>query len=228
MKALLFMFLFTGLAISNADESLPEHFHLEAEEDGSSVLSPKEEKTYFENLKGLKAVFAQTKWKECTDPVTGNYVGLNCSSNRGISVILDDFLQSNFLRCANEGLASIGLSNAVDMHVKHDGIQGDANHSSRSLHAEARAVDVSSVVMFFANGAQKEFVFNGSQDINFFNSFRSCWGKTIHHGNGCPLISGSYRLTASIGKEDSHHQHHVHVSVPYCVNGQYAGKYFKR
>ena len=225
MKNFLFLILFLGVSTSYSSED----FKLEAEETDASVLSPLEENAYNEqNLgRGEKAQFPQTKWLECNDSVTGNYLGFGCTNNRGISVILDSYLQENFLRCANEALSSVGLSQAVDMHVTHAGIQGDANHSPRSLHAEARAVDVRSFDMFFSNGAQREFLFKGSANNTFFNTFRTCWGRTISNQNGCPLISGQTRLTASIGKEDSNHQNHMHVSVPYCINGNYSSSYFR-
>lgn len=226
MKSLLVLVLFLGTSVSFAED----HFMLEAEETDASVLSPEEEEAYLEEqaLRGEKGRFPQTRWLECSDAVTGNYTGFNCTNRRGISVVLDGFLQDNFLRCANAGLSAIGSQRAVDMHVTHAGIQGDANHSPRSLHAEARAVDVRSFTMYFSNGSSREFLFRGSSNITFFNAFRSCWGRTIANQNGCPLISGQTRLTASIGKEDSNHQNHMHVSVPHCVNGNYSGLYFRR
>lgn len=125
-------------------------------------------------------------------------------------------------------MSKVGKPRAVDLHVTHDGIQGDTNHSPRSLHAEARAVDVDSFVVFYANGRQERLDFESSRNDSFFNSFRSCWGKVVNQQNGCPFISGRADRTGSIGKEDSRHKEHMHVSIPYCVGGNYAGNYFRR
>ena len=224
MKNIIVLILLLGSSTAFSNIEYP----YQAVETDKSVLTPEEEKIYFETQRSLKGRFPQTRWRECDDPVTGNYTSARCTNSRGISVILDGYLQDEFLRCANEGLSAIGSARAFDMHITHVGIQGDANHSPRSLHAEARAVDVKSFTMFFSNGSSRDFAFRGSSNVNFFNAFRSCWGKVMSSDNGCPLISGQTKLTGSIGKEDRNHQNHMHVSVPHCVNGQYSSLYFRR
>lgn len=197
-------------------------------EDGSSVLSYEEEQQYFEETMGLRSMFPQTTWRECVDYITGNYTGYNCSNRRGISVILKSFMEDHFLTCANEALKSYNGQKAVDLHVTHDGIQGDARHSPRSLHAEARAIDVDSMIVTYSSGRSEKLTFKGAQHQKFFNSFRQCWGQKVNRHNGCPYISGQASLTGSIGKEDRNHQNHMHVSVPYCVSGRYSTSYFQR
>ena len=200
----------------------------EAEETDSSVLSPEAAEQYLIENEHLRGFFPQTKWRECNDTLTGNYSGYNCSNNRGISEILEEFKNRNFYNCVNEALEHVGKPQAVDLHVTHDGIQGDANHSPRSLHAEARAVDVDSFVVYYSSSSSERISFKSSANNAFFGKFRSCWGKAVNTQNGCPLISGRYDLTGSIGKEDRNHQNHMHVSVPYCVRGSYSSRYFKR
>ena len=226
MNGFLILFLMIlGTKVSYATE----HFKLEAEENGAPLLSPAEEESYLKSQhKEDKKRFPQTKWLECNDTVTGNYTGFNCTNKRGISVILNDYLQENFLRCANEGLSTIGFQKAVNMHITHNGIQGGTNHQSKSLHTEARAIDVKSFTMYFSSGKSRDLFFKSSKNTNFFNAFRSCWGRTIANQNGCPLILRQTKLTASIGKEDSNHQDHIHVSIPHCVNGKYSNLYFRR
>ncbi len=227
---LVFIFLFILMATySNAEEveSL-DNIILEAEETGESVLSPEAAEEYFLEQESLKGIFQQTKWLECSDDITGNYSGFGCTNRRGISAILEEFKNRNFYVCVNQALAKVGKPQAVDLHVTHDGIQGDANHSPRSLHAEARAVDVDSFVVTYGSGQSERISFKYASNNAFYNEFRSCWGRAVHEQNGCPLISGRYDLTGSIGKEDRNHQNHVHVSVPYCIGGNYSSRFFRR
>lgn len=203
----------------------------EVEETDESVLTYEAELEYLQQeyfLLGRGHVFAQTKWLECDDFITGNYSNFRCTNRRTLAKILKSFMDNNFLTCVNEGLSAVGKPQAVDLHVTHDGIQGDRNHSSRSLHAEARAVDVDSFVVFYENGEEERLSFKSSRNDKFYKGFRSCWGKSVNRQNGCPLIAGRADRTGSIGKEDSNHRNHMHVSVPYCVRGRYAGRYFQR
>lgn len=197
-------------------------------DDSSSVLTPEQEEMYTDEMQHFRKLFPQTTWKECVDYVTGNYTGYNCSNRRGISVILKNFMEDHFLTCANEGLKNYNGKTAIDLHVQHDGIQGDARHSPRSLHAEARAVDVDSIVVTYSGGVSERLSFKGSKHQNFFNGFRSCWGQKVKTHNGCPTAGGSIAKTGSIGKEDKNHQNHLHVSVPYCVSGRYGSGFYQR
>lgn len=219
-------FLSITTQAQNNEDVFEESF--QAQETDSSVLSPEEAEQYLIDNENLRGFFPQTKWSECNDAITGNYSGFNCSNNRGISVILEEFKNRNFLYCVNEALSHVGKPQAIDLHVTHDGIQGDANHSPRSLHAEARAVDVDSFVVYYNSTSSERISFAPSTNNAFFASFRSCWGRAVNTQNGCPLISGRYDLTGSIGKEDSNHQNHMHVSIPYCINGIYSSRYFRR
>ena len=194
----------------------------------SSVLSPEQAEQYVDDMQYFRKLFPQTLWNECSDYVSGNYSGYNCSTRRGISVILKDFMEEHFLTCTNEALKSFNGKTATDLHVIHDGIQGDANHSPRSLHAEARAIDVDSMIITYGNGSSEKVTFKGSSHASFFKSFRSCWGNKVNKHNGCPIVSGGVGQTGSIGKEDRNHQNHVHMSVPYCVSGRYGSGFFQR
>lgn len=195
-------------------------------EDGSSVLSFEEELLYYQSQDfDWKS---NTKWRECQDYVTGNYSGFRCSNNRGISVILKNFMQDHFLKCTNQGLKGYNGKTAADLHITHDGIQGDANHSSRSLHAAARAIDIDSMVITYSNGTSERLSYGKKNHRIFFENFRSCWGQVVRRHNNCPYYRNNPRLTGSIGHEDANHQRHVHISVPHCVGGQYSGRYFSR
>ena len=116
----------------------------------------------------------------------------------------------------------------MNIHIKHVGIQGNAKHSPKSLHTEGRAIDIKSLTMFFSEQFFVEFSFENSMTNKFFNTFRSCWGRTIANQNDCPLFSGETGLTASVGKEDLNHQKHLHISVPHCIKGKYSNFYFQR
>lgn len=195
------------------------------------VFNPIEEQLYYEQFeKGIMpfSQFPQTTWKECSDFITGNYIGFNCSNNRNISVILNSYMDNHFDRCINEGLSAQIGGKVDDLHVVHVGIKGDPNHSPRSLHAESRAIDIHSFKIRLTSGSLKTIKYSGTVYRTFFKAFRRCWGKAVHNYNGCPYYNGNSMYTGSIGWEDSNHQHHLHVSVPYCINGQYGPYYYRR
>lgn len=201
----------------------------EHEHEHGAVFTPEEEAEWSASAKSLAFRFAQTKWKECRDDITGNYTGFGCTNRRNISVILRDYLLRNVEDCAEEALRKIGINSTVrDTHIVHVGIQGDRNHSPRSLHAESRAVDIKSIELSLRNGGSRKFTFQSSSSDSFYRPFRQCWGRKVNQQNGCPLISGNPERTGSIGKEDRNHRKHMHLSIPYCVRGQYSSLYFRR
>lgn len=196
------------------------------------VLSPAAEEDYM-NTPGLgKATsfkFAQTTWKECLDALyTGNYYGYNCASSRGISVVLKKFMDGYMYQCVNEALAAQGGGRVGDLHIVHAGIFADPRHSPRSMHSENRAIDIKSMEVKLTSGVVKNFIYEGTKNRAFYTAFRTCWGRSVSKGNGCPLYKNSYLLTASIGWENSDHQHHMHTSVPYCINGSYGPYYYQK
>jgi hypothetical protein len=206
----------------------------EEEVDHAHVFTPEEEARFYEeahqkgNFEILDFRFEQTSWRECTDYVTGNYSGYNCANRRQISVILKDFMDKYMPVCVQEGLDAIGEGELDQLHIIHDGILGDRRHSPRSMHAENRAIDIRAFRITMYDGREVEYRFNDSSKRNFFKAFRACWGKTVNEKNDCPLYSGDVGRTGSIGWEDRNHQNHMHTSVPYCVNGSYAGRYYRR
>jgi len=208
--------------------------HFDQSKEHEHVFSPEEEEQYLMNLKRggeLRAFgfrFAQTHWQECVDDPTGNYSGISCASRRGISVILKDFMEEFMYSCIDEGLRAQGGGVAADLHITHDGILGDPRHSPRSLHAEARAIDIRSFEVTLEDGGTRFFEYASSANRPFYRAFRSCWGRVVNRQNGCPLIDGNAERTGSIGWEDANHQRHMHTSVPYCVNGRYGSGYFQR
>lgn len=215
----------TAMLESQTDENMVTE---DAEIDSdSSVLTPEQEEQFnIDSIISMKALrFAQTKWQECTEEITGNYYGYNCSQNRNISVILKSFIDKHFYTCVDEGLKATGGGVVNELHIVHAGITGDPNHSPRSLHAENRAIDVKSLQMKLTNGKTKNLVYEGTTNRTFYTAFRTCWGKIVRQYNGCPMYQSNL-LTGSIGWENADHKRHLHVSVPYCVGGKYAGNYY--
>lgn len=205
----------------------------EAIDSDESVLSPEQEeqyfKTYFPGAEKARAFkFSQTTWKECIDVVTGNYYGFNCTNSRGISVILKRFMDEHMYKCVDAGLAAQGGGQTADFHIVHAGIFGDPNHSPKSMHAENRAIDIKSIEVKTTSGAVKNFVYEGKTNRNFYKGFRKCWGEVVNKHNGCPYFKNDASLTGSIGWENANHQHHMHTSVPYCINGAYGPFYFQK
>ncbi len=166
--------------------------------------------------------FPQTQWDECKAGVTGNYTGYDCAQNRGISVILNNYLQQRLIACVDAGLRTVGSTNSASaIHLTHAGIAADANHSSRSLHSHKRAIDIKLIKVRFASGEIKDYDYAKTSNRSFYKSLRQCWGKTVHDFNGCPYYRSNAELTGSIGWENTDHGRHMHLSVPYCVNGAY-------
>jgi hypothetical protein len=172
--------------------------------------------------------FPETKWNECSDKVTGNYAELACSKVRGISVILNSYLQDRLIGCVSQAITELGGEAAQAIHVTHAGIAGDPNHSPRSLHAVKRAVDVKIIEATYANGEKSVFEYSKLSNRPFYKALRICWGKVVNTYNGCPYYAGNPERTGSIGWENSAHGRHMHLSVPYCVNGAYGGYYWRR
>ncbi len=197
------------------------------------VFTPEQEeeflKTHIPGTSKARAFkFAQTKWLECDDYFTGNYYGFNCTNKRVMAVILKDFLDDYSYKCVNEALTAQGGGQVADLHIVHVGISGDPNHSPKSMHAENRAIDIKSMEVKLTSGQVKNFVYEGTTNRNFYTAFRKCWGKVVHDFNGCPYYKESSLLTGSIGWENENHQRHMHMSVPYCVNGAYSSYYYKK
>ncbi|MCC6137451.1 MAG: hypothetical protein IT287_02380, partial [Bdellovibrionaceae bacterium] len=201
-------------------------------ESDEHVMTPEQELEYLTSFEAMgKATtfkFAQTTWKECTDPITGNYYGYKCASSRNISEILKKFMFTHMYKCVNKGLAAHGGGTVASYHVEHAGIFGDPRHSPRSMHAENRAVDIKSLTVKLTSGVSKKFVYEGTTNRAFYTAFRSCWGDIVRTYNGCPLYKGVAMYTGSIGWENKDHQHHMHTSVPYCINGSYGPYYYQK
>ncbi len=250
--SILSIFVFTNLALAEEENQLVKQLERfgdyikdraffnfeELNEDHKTehehVFTPEEEDEFKMRIikdKSLRAAFRfeQTEWNECEDDPTGNYSTYPCATSRQIAVILQDFLADGVYECVDAGLRAQDAGVAEDIHIVHSGILGDRNHSPQSLHAEARAIDISSFEVTLANsGVVKKLVYSGTTNREFYKAFRSCWGNVVHRDNGCPFYNGDPARTGSIGWEDSNHQHHMHTSVPYCVNGQYGDYYYRR
>jgi hypothetical protein len=218
------LFVSTGVyAQSNGDQA--QH---------TKMITPDEEAEYFSRFwsafttQSLRYRFQQTTWGECSEFISGNYNGFRCSDSRVISVILKKYLNDNLYTCINKGLAVQGGGTVEELHIIHDGITGDANHSPRSLHAENRAIDVHSFNMKLFDGRTLDLIYAATANRPFYTAFRKCWGDAVSRGNGCPLYSGQTLLTASIGWENANHRQHMHLSVPYCVNGRYSSAFYQK
>lgn len=202
--------------------------------DHTRIITPAEEADYYQKFwsafttQSLRFRFQQTTWGECSEAVTGNFNGFRCSDSRVISVILKKFLNDNLYTCINKGLAAQGGGQVEQLHIVHNGITGDANHSPRSLHAENRAIDIHSLNMKLFDGRALNLIYSATTNRPFYTAFRKCWGDVINRGNGCPLYSGQTLLTGSIGWENANHRHHMHLSVPYCINGRYQPQYYQK
>lgn len=198
------------------------------------VLTPEEEaRYYFEaeqkgDFDALNFKFPQEHWFECEDEITGNFLNYKCASRRQISSILNEYVQKHISGCVQEALDSVDGGTIEKLHIVHDGILGDKRHSPRSLHAENRAIDIRIFDIRTTDGKRKKYVYEDKKNRDFFMTFRTCWGHVVNENNGCPIYADSPHRTGSIGWEDKNHQHHMHTSVPYCVNGEYGSYFYQR
>jgi len=206
-------------------------------DDDSSVLTPEEEAQFYQDYFDMEIMnvgraavfkFPQTVWNECSEEITGNYYGYACVKKRGIAVILKTYIDSYIYDCIDAGLAAQGGGTVNELHIVHDGILGDANHVSKSLHSQNRAIDIKAFQVKLTNGKLKNFDYMTTANHPFYTAFRTCWGKTIHAHNGCPYYQNNPTLTASIGWENAQHHDHLHMSVPYCVGGKYSPLYYEK
>ena len=173
-------------------------------------------------------------WNECMGSITGNYVGLPCNKNRGLSDDYMVYLQKNYLPTVNDGLKAAGLPAAVSVHIQHDGTMADARHASRSLHTVGRAIDVQQIATVDAAGHKQLFDFTKTNtnhklskfcapadtaNCKFFEGFRASWGK-LQVARKCPARQSGYPI-GTIGWEDpAHIAHHLHTSYPFCPNNK--------
>jgi len=178
-----------------------------------------------------RALF-EVRWNECDGPVTGNYTGLPCNRNRGLSDDYMAYLKANYLGCVNAGLKAAGFQPATSVHIQHDGTLADERHNRGSLHAAGRAIDVMIVTTSGPDG-KHSFDFTktntdrrlsrsckpaGTANCNYFEAFRACWHK-LQVARRCPgRQSGPI---GTIGWEDRKHiAHHLHTSYPFCPNNK--------
>lgn len=206
--------------------------------DNAIPLTPEQEYERYHAPRVIKASggrtsfrFAQTRWNECSDPdFKGSYLDYQCSTVRGISQILLDFMKDNMYNCVQSAADAASLGTVTSFHIEHRGIEADRAHSPRSLHSERRAIDVKSLTMKMSDDRRVKQVYGKQGNDTFFTELRSCWGRAVNEWNKCPVLKGGYARTGSIGTEDPSGAHdlHIHMSVPYCVGGKYAGAYFTR
>jgi hypothetical protein len=198
--------------------------------DHGRPFTPEEEDAYFapyENGLFKKRRFPFRNWNECSQPLSGNYSGYTCTNKRKISEILFEFLDDHLGSCIADAAEAIG-KDVDSYHLVHNGIYGDRRHSSRSLHAEGRAIDIKSIRFTESNGASNNLDYKNFGGGKFYTLLRFCWGTVIERYNDCPLYRGMHGRTGSIGKENRDHRAHLHLSVPYCVSGSYAGAFYRR
>lgn len=167
-------------------------------------------------------------WNECKGAIRANYVDERCSKERFISPDLKFLLLNNFQGCVNKALIRSGRRSPKKIKIIHTGIVADERHSPESLHAVGRAIDIREIKVNYSLFKSESLNFEELGDRTFYNELRECWGRLIQSQGGCPLIEDNYELTGSIGKEDEDHQRHLHLSIPFCVNGLYDMSFFIR
>ena len=173
-----------------------------------------------DEIRSLETVEAdRISWKECEGDVTGNYIGVGCTSRKMNDEFLP-FMKKNVLGCTNAGLARVGAASVSKVHVIHKGVFADARHSRRSLHAIGRALDIQQIQ---AGGRTYDFRVTStkpdSNDRKFFEGFRQCW-HSVHKLRGCGNRESGHPV-GTLGWEDKNHKSlHLHASMPYCPSSR--------
>ena len=171
----------------------------------------------------------QVQWDECKG-IKSNYddgsQNANCKK-RTISKEYISFFDKNFSKCVQQASSDFSENNAMLESIKfsHAGIAGDQRHTNRSYHSVNRAMDIKTI-SFVKNGETKTMKVSDqkkSPTKEFFESFRKCWNdKIVEYKSNCPGSSNK----GSIGHENKNHQHHLHLSLPYCPRTKNGSKYY--
>ncbi|WP_372655738.1 hypothetical protein [Halobacteriovorax sp.] len=172
----------------------------------------------------------QVIWDECKG-IKSNYDDGAQSSTckkRKVSKEFINFFDKNFSTCVQQAVKGYkkGNNQAVDaIKFSHAGIAGDPRHSNRSYHSVNRAIDIRQIS--YIQGGKKVTLKVSDQKKSpakeFFEKFRKCWhDKIVETSSKCPGSSNK----GSIGHEHKNHQHHLHLSLPYCPRVKNGSKYF--
>ncbi len=155
----------------------------------------------------------------------GNSIQLKCERMPVSEVWLQTFLEA-LPQCIAESTAAVGwkMPASVVVHsvmiYMHKGSNGKL-----SLHAPARAVDISKLELIDSKGSQNVVVSLANQANNpiddttterkFLRAFRGCWSDTLVDRYACSNWN-KQNFRGSVGWEDSAHQNHLHLSRPFC------------
>ncbi|MGE0617158.1 MAG: hypothetical protein AB7P04_16125 [Bacteriovoracia bacterium] len=178
-------------------------------------------------------------WNECENRkgLYGNFSGYDCSERREMSKALADFIDENFSRCVSEGLTKLQIANEVSaIKLVHNGLAADQNHLPRSYHSLNRAIDVKSLSItlkprngvmemkyeiaaeaeaLVKRGFERQLTAVQKKNRAFWQGFRSCWTDAVQAHFANPACS---EQSGTVGCEDHAHQHHLHLSLPFCPN----------
>ncbi|GEM_PF-3167274 len=225
-----------NLAIYNEINTMNEEVHEDVDFQDFLELAPKNERmngfpltidySGAGSIKGEEQVI----WDECKG-IKSNYDDGAQSSTckkRKVSKEFITFFDKNFASCVQTAVKGYkeGNNQAIDeIKFSHAGIAGDPRHSNRSYHSVNRAMDIRSI-SYVQDGKKVTLKVSDqkkSPTKEFFEKFRKCWSeKIIETSNKCPGSSNK----GSIGHEHKNHQHHLHLSLPYCPRYHNGSKYF--
>lgn len=157
--------------------------------------------------------------------------------DKGFAKHMDKYL----LKCVQLAAAHAGFGTVARMHVHHMGCFADRQMNTMSgpqgvsLHAHARALDISGFSLYPPGGGSPRFVSANKKeadkhpDILFYREFRRCWAYSLKKATGGACGSDG-RGMGSIGFEgsgtevdgnmlydNSKHNDHIHLEYPMCA-----------
>ncbi|WP_417334852.1 hypothetical protein [Halobacteriovorax marinus] len=172
----------------------------------------------------------QILWDECQG-IESNYDdGAQSSSckRRKMSKEFFGFFDKSFGKCVQAAAKGFGQSGDAEVEAikfSHAGISGDTRHSNRSYHSVNRAIDIRTIAFKQGDKVVRLKVSDQkkSPSKEFFEQFRKCWHEQIvSYKSNCP----GNEPKGSIGHEDHNHQHHLHLSLPYCPRTFKGSRYY--
>lgn len=176
----------------------------------------------------------QVIWDECKG-IKSNYddgaQSATCKK-RKVSKEFINFFDDNFAKCVQLAADGFNGEDSEDQEVEsikfsHAGISGDPRHSNKSYHSVNRAMDIRTI-SFKKNGKTVTLKVSDQKKSpakEFFKKFRKCWSdQIVNYKSNCPGKAPK----GSIGHEHRNHQHHLHLSLPYCPRTFKGNSYYHK
>lgn len=167
-------------------------------------------------------------WNGCesTAMVKGGYDSDTKCGNGTLHPNYAKHLNANFFRCVEKGAIDANYRQPYKVFLRHLGTyvnRNARNSSSLSMHAYARAIDITKFILYDQSGVATHVSahvrdFKGAT-AQFYNSFRQCWKESMPSScrPGQREYVGSIGIPGSALGGNNLHNDHIHLSYPLCA-----------